>query len=89
MGDFLIGVIMVGVGFTMLKFTLWYLKSFGRVPFFEKHFHSWGGTFLFYKSLGVLLVFFGILQMTGLLQPFVVWSIGGLFGPAFPIDTPQ
>ncbi|MGB0756837.1 MAG: hypothetical protein ACPGO5_00070 [Patescibacteria group bacterium] len=88
MGDFLIGVIMVGIGFTMLKFTLFYLKNFGRIPFFEKHLHHWGGSFLFYKLLGLLLSFFGILQMVGLLEPFTVWIVGSLFGPAFFTEAP-
>ncbi len=75
---------MVVIGFVLIRYTLWFVTNFGRIPSFEKHLHSFGGTFLFYKLLGLLFSFFGILHMTGLLQPFIGWLLGSLFGPVFP-----
>ena len=84
MDNIILGLIMIAVGFTMVKFTLWFVTNLGRIPWFERHLHTFGGTFLFYKLLGLLLCFFGILHMTGLLHPFTGWILGSLFGPAFP-----
>jgi len=82
--NILIGLIMVIIGFLQVKYTLWFVTNFGRIPWFETHLHTFGGTFLFYKLLGILFSFFGILHITGLLQPFIQWLVGLIFGPVFP-----
>ncbi len=83
MGNIIVGLIMTGLGFLLVRYTLWFVTNFGRVPWFESHLHTFGGTFLFYKVVGLLFAFFGILHMAGLLQPFTQWVISSLFGPVF------
>ncbi len=83
MENLVVGIIMAGIGFLMLKFTLWFVTNFGRIDWFERHLRTWGGTFLFYKLIGIMLSFFGILHMVGLLEPFLTWILGSTFGPVF------
>ncbi len=79
MGGIFGGLIMITIGFLLLYKTDWFLENFGRIPFFEQHMHTFGGSRLAYKLFGLLFCFFGILTMTGLLDNFLNWSIGGLF----------
>jgi len=44
----------------------WILNNFGRVAWAEKHLGMEGGTRLFYKLLGIVIILGGLSVMTGL-----------------------
>ncbi len=58
---------MVLVGFLMTWKTEWIIENFGKLPWPEEHLGSSGGTRLFYKLIGILLIILGFMAMTGLL----------------------
>ena len=42
---------------------------------FEEHLHGEGGSRLGYKLLGILLIFLGILAITGMIGDFMEWIL--------------
>lgn len=80
----IIGLIIVAIGFFLLWKTPWFVVNFGRIPWFERHLHTVGGSYAAYKFFGLLFSFFGVLYITGLGPAFTRWLLGTLFGPAFP-----
>lgn len=71
------GGLAVGAGYALLRYSSWMVYNIGRVPFAEKYL---GSTHLFYKILGLIVIFFGFLQMTGMLGGFIMGTFGKLFG---------
>lgn len=59
-------LVVIGIGIALKPDAM--LKAFGRVPWFEKHFGSEGGSRLFFQLLGVALIIAGFLIVTGILQ---------------------
>ncbi|MBI3957039.1 MAG: hypothetical protein HY340_03560 [Candidatus Kerfeldbacteria bacterium] len=74
-----VGLIMVAVGYFLTWKANDFLANFGRIAFFERHLGTEGGSRLFYKLLGILLIITGFLFATGMLQS----ALRGLFSPAF------
>ncbi len=70
------GLILVGIGFLFVWKTEAFLKTFGRIPWAEA---KLGGSRVFYKLLGIILIFFGIVTMTGMLQALLLGTVGKLF----------
>lgn len=54
------------------------LSAFGRISFFEKYLGTEGGSRLGYKLVGILLSFFGILLLTGMMGGFLRWVLSPL-----------
>ncbi len=54
------------------------LKTFGRIPFFEKHLGTEGGSRLGYKLIGLTIFFIGLLMFTGLFGGFMNWVLSPL-----------
>ncbi len=48
------------------------LRVFGRVNWFENKLGLWGGSRMFYKFLGIIIVFLTVMWMTGLLQEIIL-----------------
>lgn len=71
------GFILFAVGPTMVIKTDWYLENIGRIDWAEAHLG--GGTRFFFKLLGIVLIFLGLLMMFGLFGPLAIWLFGGLF----------
>ncbi len=69
------GFILVAIGFFMIWKTDWMMKSFGRVEWAERKLGS-GGTWTFYKVLGLGLIFLAFLLTTG----GIIWFLDLLFG---------
>lgn len=67
----------VFIGYLFIRHSNWMVYNIGRVPFAEKYL---GSTHMFYKILGLIVIFFGFLAMTGMLGGFVMGTLGGLFG---------
>lgn len=82
---FFIGLIFIAVGFVMVWRTSWFLDIFGRVPWAEDRLTSsfgagMGGSWMWYKLLGILTIVGAILYMTGILQGILVSILGPFFG---------
>jgi len=78
MGKIMIGLLMVaGGGFLVIK-TEWFLNNFGRIGWFEEKLGSEGGSRLGYKLVGIILLFLGIIVMTGSGPDFARWIFSPL-----------
>ena len=73
--NIIIGAIIVMISALIIIKSEKMLKAFGRIPFFEKHFGSEGGSRLGYQIIGFLGVVVGLLVMTN--------SFGGLIRAIF------
>jgi hypothetical protein len=82
-GQFIVGMLISGVGFVLVWQSDWMMRNFGRVPFAEKYLSTEGGTRLFFKLLGILVMIIGIMHATDLLDPFGAWMINKMFGGVF------
>ncbi|MBI4437537.1 hypothetical protein HY631_01150 [Candidatus Uhrbacteria bacterium] len=62
-----LGLIIMVVGFLIVKKTEVFFSWFGEIPFAEKTFGT-GGSRFFYKLIGVLVVFIGIAVATNVIS---------------------
>lgn len=60
------GFIGIAIGYTFVVKTEWYLNFAGRVAWAEEHLGLEGGTRLFYKLLGIVIIFVSFTYLTGL-----------------------
>lgn len=72
------GFILFIIGLLFIIFTEWFLNNFGRIDWAEQKLG--GGTRLFYKLLGLILMFVGMLMMLDLFGGLVMW----VFSPLMP-----
>lgn len=75
---FILGFIMIIVGALMVAKVNSFLSFFGRIEFFEAKLGTSGGSRLGYQLIGIALIFFGILIVTGLIGGFLEWALGPL-----------
>ncbi|MFW0862669.1 MAG: hypothetical protein ACKKL6_03730 [Candidatus Komeilibacteria bacterium] len=75
---FIIGLILIGVGFTMVWKTEGWFSFFGRIAFAEKYLGTEGGSRLFYKLIGILGILIGMLLVTGLYDDVMGTATGPL-----------
>jgi len=75
----LIGFLISALGFLMVYKTPWFLSILGRVRFAEKTFGG-GGTRIFYKLLGTVVLLVGFMVMLNLWEGFFVSVFGKAFG---------
>lgn len=81
-----LGLAAIVIGFMIVWKTEWLLGFFGRVNWAEKHLGYEGGTRLFYKLIGVLVIIIGIFAATNLLGGIVL----AIFKPLFRgLEMPQ
>lgn len=71
---YLFGFILIAMGFFLVWKTDWMMKNFGRVEWAEQKLGS-GGTWTFYKLIGVGFIFLAFLITTG----SIVWILDILF----------
>ncbi len=58
----------------------WFLENFGRIAWAEEKLGTEGGTRFFYKILGLLFIFLGMLLLFNLFGGIVLW----VFSPLIP-----
>ncbi len=80
MGNIIIGLIMVFIGFLLVWKTAWLVNNFGRITWFEQHLYTMGGSWLAYKLFGILFIIIGLLVMTNLHQQAASAILMPLFG---------
>ncbi len=67
----IIGLLGIGLGLLFAIKNEWFLHNVGRIASIEKYMGSFGGSRLFYQLLGVLIIAFSTLYMTGMLQKMI------------------
>ncbi len=72
---FIVGFIIIAVGFVMIWQTQWFINSLGRIAWAEQKLGG-GGTWTFYKIVGVLAIFLAFLIMTGDIIKPLDWLFG-------------
>jgi fatty acid desaturase len=80
----ILGILITATGTFMVIKTEWILLTFGRVSWFDEKLGSEGGSRLGYKLLGVLILFIGIIMMTGSGDLFFGW----VFSPLTKLSNP-
>ena len=74
-----LGLIFIGCIFVIK--TEWFLQNFGKIDWAEQHLGLDGGSRLFYKLLGIIIIFAGMMMATGMLGGALVGTVGKLFVP--------
>ena len=76
---FVIGIVAVLAGLGLIIKTEWLIQNFGASAWAESKFGTAGGSRLFYKLIGLALIFVGFLLITGLFQGFLEGTAGKIF----------
>jgi len=69
----------IAAGAVFIIFSEWFFQNFGRVNWAEEHLGAEGGSRLFYKLLGIIIIFISFLGISGALSGIVI----SIFGPLF------
>lgn len=75
------GFALSAIGFVIVWKSEWFLQNFGAIPWAEAKLGTSGGSRLFYKLIGLGVIFVGILMMTGLFGGLLLGTVGRLFVP--------
>jgi hypothetical protein len=62
---YFIGTLVIGVGFLLMWKSEWLINNVGRIGWAEQHLGTEGGSRLFYKLIGLLLIVGTFLFWTG------------------------
>ena len=68
-----------GVGFLIIWKSEWLYQNFGTVAWAEEHLGTEGGSRLFYKLFGLMMIFVSFLGVSGFLGGLILGIFGGLF----------
>lgn len=77
-GNFFIGLAVIGVGYSLVAKTEAWLNMFGPIAWFERKLATEGGSRTGYKLLGILVIFLGVLTSFGLFGGFFAWILSPL-----------
>jgi len=78
MGHIILGIIVTALGAYLIIKTEWFLNNIGRISWFEDKLGSEGGSRLGYKLVGIVLIFIGIIILTGSGNDFMAWLVSPL-----------
>lgn len=73
------GIIGIVIGSIMVMRSEWFLSFFGRIDWAEIHLGSEGGTRVFFKLVGMILILVSLMVMTGMIEGLLM----AIFGPLF------
>jgi len=76
--NIIIGLMGIALGFVIVLKSEWLLENFGRIGFFEDKLGTEGGSRLGYKLAGIVIIFFGVLVLTGMMKDFALWVLSPL-----------
>lgn len=74
------GIALILIGLPFVIKTGWFMQNFGVVAWAEQKLGG-GGSWLFYKLIGVGISLIGILMATGLINGLLLGTVGKLFTP--------
>ena len=69
----------IAAGFMITLKAEWFYQNFGTIAWAEENLGTSGGSRIFYKLFGVILLVTSVLGLTGLLGGLVFGIFGGLF----------
>jgi fatty acid desaturase len=78
MGHIILGLIITGAGVCLVIQSEWFLNNFGRLSWFEDKLGTEGGSRLGYKLVGIIMIFVGIVILTGSGNDFMGWLLSPL-----------
>ena len=78
--QYLLGILGMGVGALIVIYSEKIYQAVGSVQWAEQHLGAEGGSRLFYKLVGIGIIFLALFYMSGILQSIVLGIFGGLFG---------
>lgn len=73
---YVLGIIIIGVGFLITWKADWLMDNFGRIAWAEEHLGMEGGTRLMYKIIGITAIILAFLYMSGALQAILTKIFG-------------
>lgn len=79
---FVYGFLIIGVGVLLIMKTEWLVENFGRIDWAEQHLGTEGGTRIFYKIMGVIIIIMSFLAMMGVFNTPLKNSFGKSFSPS-------
>lgn len=74
----ILGVVMLALGAFLVIKTEWMMTNFGRISWFEDKLGSSGGSRTGYKIIGVVILFLGVIFVTGSGEGFMSWLLAPL-----------
>jgi len=77
--QFFLGIIFIAAGFLLVWKSEWLVSNFGQVDWAEQHLGTEGGTRIFWKLLGIGIMFLAMLYMFG----FFEGILHAIFSPLF------
>ena len=83
MSNLLLGIIGILIGSVLVIKTNFFISNFGKIRWAEKYLDILGGTVSFYKILGLLIIFIGILFVTNLYTKFLGFILKTILPPIF------
>ncbi|MFH1866551.1 MAG: hypothetical protein ABIJ81_00475 [Patescibacteria group bacterium] len=79
LGGFILGLIISFIGFLLVWKSEWLMVNFGRIPWAEEHLGAEGGSRIFFKLLGILIIILGFGIMTNIWQPIMQAAFSPFF----------
>jgi len=79
-GNFIQGLLIVGIGFVIVWKANWLMYNFGRIGWAEQHLGTEGGSRLMYKLIGTIIIIGGFLHATNLGGSLIKWVAVSVFG---------
>ena len=84
--NIIFGLAVVAAGFYLVLKAEVIMNNFGRLPFFENHLATSGGSRLGYKLVGIALIVIGFMITSGLIGAFITWLVSPLTQYSQPIQ---
>ncbi|MFH1112070.1 MAG: hypothetical protein V1712_03310 [Patescibacteria group bacterium] len=78
-GGFFGGIIIAFIGFLLVWKSEWILVNFGKIAWAEEHLGTEGGTRIFYKFLGLIIIILGFGIMFDIWQPVMQAAFSPFF----------
>ncbi len=76
---YLIGLIVIAIGFLLIWKTDWIVNNFGKIDWAEMRLSAEGGTRILWKLIGIVVIILAMMYMFG----FIEGVIGAIFSPLF------
>lgn len=65
---FLLGPLAVILGILLIKYSFWMTNQSGKIDFVEQYMSSFGGTYLWWKLVGIAIIILALAWMGGYLD---------------------
>jgi hypothetical protein len=69
---YIFGIIAIVIGFVIIWKSEWFLQNFGRIDWAEAKLGAEGGTRLFYKLVGLIIILISFLYMGGFVEAILL-----------------